>query len=53
MQCFGDARTMNNHQEQQTQWSTGIGSIEEKLSATKDRAGKVTQALGGAQKIVS
>ena len=53
MQCFGDARTMNDHQEQQQQWSTGIWSLEDKLCATKDRAGEVTQALGGAQKIVS
>ena len=28
-------------------------SLEEKLCATKDRVGEVTQALGGAQKIVS
>ena len=53
MQCFGDSRTINGHQEQQQQWSTGIWSLEEKLCATKDRAGEVTQALGGAQKIKS
>jgi hypothetical protein len=53
MQYFGDARTMNDHHEQQQQWSTGIWSLEEKLCATKNRAGEVTQALGGAQKIVS
>ena len=53
MQCFGDARTMIDHQEQQQQWRTGIWSQEEKLCATMDRAGEVTQALGGAQKIVS
>jgi hypothetical protein len=53
MQGFRDARTMNDHQEQQQQWSTGIWSLEEKLCATKDRAEEVTQALGGAQKIVN
>jgi hypothetical protein len=53
MQYFGEARTMNNHQDQQQQWSTGIWSLEEKLWATKDRAGELTQTLGGAQKIVS
>ena len=54
MQCFGDARTMNDHQEQQQQqWSTGIWSLEDKVCATKGMAGEVTQALGGAQKIVS
>jgi hypothetical protein len=44
---------MNDHQEQQQQWSTGIWSLEEKLCATKGMAEEVTQALGGAQKIVS
>ena len=44
---------MNDHQEQQQQWSTVSRSLEDKLCATKDRAGEVTQALGGAQKIVS
>jgi hypothetical protein len=53
MQCFEDARTMNDHQEQQQQWSTGIWSLEEKLCATKDRAGEVTQTLGGAQNIMN
>ena len=51
--CFGDARTMNDHQEQQQQWSTGIWSLEDKVCATKGRAGEVTQALGEIQKIVS
>jgi hypothetical protein len=50
---FGDARTMDDHQEQQQQWSTSIWNLKEKLCATMDRAGEVTQALGGAQKIVS
>ena len=53
MQCFGDATTMNDHKEQQQQWSTGIWSLEEKLCAIMDRAKEVTQALGGAQKFVS
>ena len=52
MQCFGDARTINDLQEQQ-QWSIGIWSLDEKLCAIMDRAGDMTQALGGAQKIVS
>ena len=52
-QCFGDASIMNDHQEQQQQWSTGIWSLEDELCATKGRAGEVTQALGGIQKIVS
>jgi hypothetical protein len=52
MQCFGDTRTMKDHQEEQQQWSTGIWSPEENLYATKDRAGEVTQVLGGAQKIM-
>ena len=43
----------NDHQEQQQQWSTGSWSLEDKLCATKGRAGKVTQALGGAWKMVS
>ena len=43
---------MNDHQEQQQQWSTGIWSLEDELCATKGRAGEVTQALGGAQKIM-
>jgi hypothetical protein len=50
---FGDASTMNDHQEQQQQWSTGIWSVEDEECATKYRAGEVTQALGGIQKIVS
>jgi hypothetical protein len=41
------------HQEQQQQWSTGIWSLEDKVCATKDRAGEVTPALEGIQKIVS
>jgi hypothetical protein len=53
MQCFGDARIMNDHQEQQQQWSTGIWSLEEKLYATMDRAVEVTQALGGVQTLDS
>jgi hypothetical protein len=52
-QCFGDASTMNDHQEQQQQWNTGIWSLEYKVCATKGRVGEVSQALGGAQKIVS
>ena len=44
---------MNDHQEQQQQWSTGSWSLEDKVCATKGMAGEVTQALGGAQKIVS
>ena len=47
------ARTMNDHQEQQQQWSTGIWSLEDDVCATKGMAGEVTQVLGGAQKIVS
>ena len=43
----------DDHQEQQQQWSTGSWSLEDKLCATKGRAGKVMQALGGARKIVS
>ena len=50
---FGDASTMNDHQEQQQQWSTGIWSLEDNVCATKGLAGEVSQALGGAQKIVS
>ena len=37
----------------QQQWSTGIWSLEDDTWATKGMAGEVTQALGGAQKIVS
>jgi hypothetical protein len=44
---------MTDHQEQQQQWSTGIWSLEDDECATKGMAGEVTQALGGAQKIVS
>jgi hypothetical protein len=47
MQCFGD------HQEQQQQWSTGSWSLEDNVCATKGMAGEVTQALEGAQKIMS
>ena len=44
----------DDHQEQQQQqWSTGIWSLEDDECATKGLAGEVTQALGGAQKIVS
>ena len=50
---FGDASTMNDHQEQQQQWSTGIWSLEDEMCATKGRAGEVTQALEGIQKITS
>jgi hypothetical protein len=50
---FGDASTMNDHQEQQQQWSTGIWSLEDEVCAIKCRAEKVNQALGGIQKIVS
>jgi hypothetical protein len=52
-QCFGDASTMNDQQEQQQLCSTGIWSLEDKVCATKCRAGEVTQALGAIQKIVS
>ena len=34
-------------------WSRGIWSLEDDACATKGMAGEVTQALGGAQKIVS
>ena len=44
---------MNDHQEQQEQWSTGSWSLEDKLCATQDSVGEVTQALGRAQKIMS
>ena len=43
----------DDHQEQQQQWSTGIWNLEDDACATKGLAGEVTQALGGAQKIVS
>ena len=43
----------DDYQEQQQQWSTGSWSLEDKLCATKGRAGEVTQTLGGAWKIVS
>ena len=43
----------DDRQEQQHQWNTGSWSLEDKVCATKDRAGEVTQAFGGAQKIVS
>jgi hypothetical protein len=33
--------------------STGSWSLEDRVRATKGRAGEVTQALGGAQKMVS
>ena len=33
--------------------STGMWSLEDNLCATKNKAGEVTQALGGAQKILS
>ena len=43
----------DEHQEQQQQWTTGSWSIEDNVCAPKGMAGEVTQALGGAQKIVS
>jgi hypothetical protein len=43
----------DDYKEQQQQWSTGIWSLEEEVFATKGMAGEVTQALGGAQKIMS
>ena len=43
----------DDHQEQQQQWTTGSWSMEDNMSTTKDMAGEVTQALRGAQKIVS
>jgi hypothetical protein len=42
----------DDHQEQQ-KWSTGIWSLENDEYTTKGMAGEVTQALGGAQKIMS
>jgi hypothetical protein len=33
-QCFGDASTMNDHQEEQQQWSTGSWSLEDKVCVT-------------------
>ena len=42
----------DDYQEQQQQWSTGGWSLEDNVCATKGMAGEVTQALGGAQKIV-
>jgi hypothetical protein len=39
-QCFGDASTINDHQEQQQQWSTGSWNLEDKVCATKSRAGE-------------
>jgi hypothetical protein len=42
----------DDHQEQQ-KWRTSIWSLEDDACATKGMAGEVTQALGGAQKIVS
>ena len=39
-------------QDHQQQWSTDSWSLEDKMCATKGRAGEVTQALGGARKIV-
>jgi hypothetical protein len=52
-QCFGDTSTMKDHQEKQQQWNVGIWSLEDKVCAAKGKAGEVTQALGGAQKIMS
>jgi hypothetical protein len=43
----------DDQQEQQQQWSTGIWSLEDDVCATKGMAVEVTEALGGAQKIVS
>ena len=43
----------DDHQEQQQQWSTGSWSLEDKLCATKGRTEEVSQALGGAWKIVN
>jgi hypothetical protein len=51
-QCFGDASTINDQQEQQQEWSTGSWSLEDKVWATKGKAGEVIQALGGIQKIM-
>ena len=48
--CFGDTSTTKSSSSSGIQ---GSWSLEDKMSATKDRAGEVTQALGGAQKIVS
>ena len=42
-----------DHQEQQQQWSTGSWSLEDKLCATKGKAGEEIHALGGARKIVN
>jgi hypothetical protein len=43
----------DDHPEQQQQWSTCSWSLEDNLCATKGRDGEVTEALEGAQKIVS
>ena len=51
--CSSKGPEFKSHQEQQQQWSTGIWSLEDDSCATKGMAGEVTQALGGAQKIVS
>ena len=50
---FLDASTMNDHQEQQQQWSKGSWSLKGKVCTTMGRTGEITQALGGAEKIVS
>jgi hypothetical protein len=52
-QRFGDVSTMNDHQEQQQQWTRGIWSLEDEVCATMGRGGEMTQALGGIQKVVS
>jgi hypothetical protein len=46
-------RPCDDNQEQKQQWTTGIWSIDDNVCAPKGMAGEVTQALGGAQKIVS
>jgi hypothetical protein len=39
--------------QEQQHWSSGIWSLENDVCATKGMAGEVTEALGGAQKIVT
>jgi hypothetical protein len=51
--CFKMPVPCDDHQEQQQQWSISIWSLEDKVCATKGRAGEVTQTLRGVQKIVS
>jgi hypothetical protein len=52
-QHFGDASTMRWPPRTAAQWSMGGWSLDNNVCATKGMAGEVTQALGGAQKILS